>query len=128
MKKYRFSFLLRTLDKYDIGRLKNRELYTLEHLLLNSYTLDYEISKRVIMGSFKKEEGLFRHPCGPVIHKETEIDWRETIYNVKVEKVKTSNYYSFKVSFSVKLTPKEAYTIGTELKRKYGDVRWKCKD
>lgn len=128
MKKYKFSFLLRTLNKWEIGRLKYKESYTIEHKLLNGYTLDYEISKRVIIGSFKKEEGLFRHPCGPVIYKEIEVDWRETIYNVKVEKVKTSNHYSFKVSFSVKLTPKEAHTIGTTLKEKYGDVRWKCKE
>lgn len=42
--------------------------------------------------------------------KEVEVDWRNTIFNLKVVIPKDSTWP--RITFKVKLTPKEAYILG----------------
>ena len=131
MKKYRFTFFLREIKKRNIHNINkvNPERYTLKDDILPGYLFNYEIPERTITGSFKKNSyrhSIFGTGCGPTFHKEVKVDWRDTIYNMKVEKVRKKPGLYYKVSFSVQLTPKEAFIIGKELEDRYYQVFYKC--
>ena len=102
---YKFSFRCPNLDTKDIQN-KTWRAYYLEKELFTSYDMDYSIEKRKRMSQYSKGWGKNK----VYFKKEVEIDWRETIYNVKVIISKHSSWP--KVTFKVKLTPKEAYILG----------------
>ena len=90
---------------------------------LSSYALDYDIPDRERMEDYVRGYGKFR----TYFKKPVKIDWRETIFNLKVIKIKERNHW-FKVTFKCKLTPKEAYIIGKALEeglRNFYNVTYK---
>ena len=109
--KYKFSFVLFNPDTSEL-QSKNwgMKKFYLEDWL-SSYELNYSISERERTG---KVWYMGRSRRKPVIETE-KIDWRWTIYNIKVIGIKSKRHY-FKITFKVKLTPKEAYILGESLK------------
>ena len=106
--KYKFSFVSYYVDTNEL-QTKNwfRRNYYLERWL-PSCSISYRerVGKVWYMGYSKRK---------PFIESE-KIDWRWTIYNFKVIKIKSTNC-GFKITFKVRLTPKEAFTLGESLKK-----------
>lgn len=106
---YKFRFETTNLDTADMQKKGWGRNYYLKNELFASYDMDYSIEKR-------KKTKLFVEGFGKAkryYKEEVEVDWRETIYNVKVTIPKGMRWYI--VTFKVKLTPKEAYLIGKSL-------------
>lgn len=119
MNTYKYSFVTFKLDTADLqSKCQGRRNYYLEKWLYN-YDLNYipnreRTGKVWYMGYSKRK---------PFIESE-KIDWRWTIRNIKVTKIKHTNAL-FKVTFKVKLSSKEAFTVGEGLKRLFDQVSYK---
>ena len=101
---YKFN-ILTTKHKIDTCWLQSKNKGQRNYALkkwLTSYDLDYKIPEREKTELYKKGNTW--------IKKFDKIDWRCTIYNLKLIKLKNSHL--FKVTFKIKLSPREAYTIG----------------
>ena len=112
LNKYKFSFVSYNVDTNEL-QSKNwgmRRFYL--EKWLSSYDLNCSIPNRERTG---KVWYMGRSRRKPVIETE-KIDWRWTIYNLKVIKIKSTNC-GFKITFKVKLTPKEAFILGESLKK-----------
>ena len=106
--KYKFSFVSYNVDTCEL-QTKNwgrRKFYLEDWLPSCSIPYRERTGKVWYMGYSKRR---------PFIETE-KIDWRWTIYNLKVIKIKSARR-EFKITFKVRLTPKEAFTLGEYLKR-----------
>ena len=100
---YKFSVETSDLNTQEIQSKGWRDYY-LKNTFLTVYDMEYSIPKRKRMELFTKWSKKHYYK------KEVEIDWRDTIFNLKVIKIKKTNWY--KITFKVKLTSKEAYILG----------------
>ena len=128
--KYRFKVFCQRVDVRDLQAKGYFDFgYYLEKQFLSSYDLN-NIKDRKMLKKHRHCDWVGK-PYGKPFYKEVDVDWRETVYNVKVERVNHPISYwnspNFKVSFTVKLTPKEAYIVGKALKDMYCSCSYKCK-
>ena len=131
--KYRFKVALSEVkcgywrrESLDIHALQAKGYYDQVYYLENVFLEDIEFPKRKVMRKVQPCDALYR-PVGPYKWKEIEVDWRRTIYNIKVKSIKHRKQYGprYQVSFSVKLTSKEAYNLGKCLENNDYDVTYK---
>lgn len=103
---YKFSVECPEANTYYLQR-KSWQAYYLKKDFLTSYGMKYSIAKRKRMELYSK--GWGRHKT--YFKKEVSVDWRDTIFNIKVVIPKDRKAWP-KITFKVKLTPKEAYLLG----------------
>lgn len=118
-KLFKYKFSLVTFNP-DTSELQSKAWGVRRYYLENYLPNDYSISDRERVG---KVWYMGRSKRNPVIETE-KIDWRWTIYNLKVIKIKSKRYW-FKITFKVRLTPKEAFILGESLKEMHSDVSYK---
>lgn len=114
--KYKFSLVVFNPDTSEL-QTKNwgmRRFY-LEDWIPSCSIPDRERTGKVWYMGYSKRK--------PFIKTE-KIDWRWTIYNLKVIKIKSTRH-NFKITFKVKLTPKEAFALGESLKYNVRNVSYK---
>lgn len=133
--KYRFKVALDEVrygywreEPLNIRSLRAKGYYDQVYYLKEIFLEDIDFPDRKVMRKVQPCDALYR-PIGPYKWKEIEVDWRKTIYNIKVKRIKHAKptWYSprYLVSFSVKLTSKEAYELGVTLEGRHYKVTYK---
>lgn len=128
--KYRFKIIPFNLVSRELMNEWNRE-----DILTPTYTLHYKIPKRTIkvpiekITRYKKTKSGCKEVWSIVGWENELVNWWETIYNVKVSKIRRYDCYRetyfFIFRFSLDCTPKEAAIIGKELDKSYESCTWK---
>lgn len=109
--KYKFSLVIFNPNTAELqSKYWGKKKYYLEDWL-RTYELNYSISDRERVGKV----WYMGHSKRDFKIEKEKIDWRWTIYNIKVIGIKSMKHY-FKISFKIRLTPKEAFILGKELK------------